>query len=520
MKTSHGKTLSIGLVAAVLVVALEGCGGRTPSALLSGHDQPVPSDAGLGSDGRFRPDVGVDTLSDADAADVGIDRPDLGLDRPDVADGGIDRPDLGLDRPDVADGEIDRPDRGLDHPDVADGGIDRPDLGLDRPDVADVGTDRPDLAVERYDMGGDRAPDLGFDAGLKLVSFIQSVGGTPIRVLKQDQYVYLGDWENRANPAPSGSGDDGSIQTYDVTDPLLPVLRSTLFTPGDQIQDLAINGQWLFEANDALGLRLVDISKPGTLKSVTNRLSDSGEYATSVAVTERGTDSSRQLYAFAGYLYGGALDIHAVPDGGPIPKPIHYTSEVLPTRCDVYQIQISGDRAYILTGDGESVAYVEILDISQLPAVPTVLGRIKFPFVTYGGIGDIRLSGDLLYYSASDYTRSTQVGGLRIINVKDPTQPALVGSLDLSPSAGAIDWKGTGLAVAGQAVYFITSSGVKVIDVSDPSRPTLRNTAAFPTAFGTCQGGTAVVDGDLLYVGAYCRPSSDARGGLAIYRRW
>ena len=510
MKTSHGKTLSIGLAAAVLIVALEGCGGRTPSARLSGHDQPVLSDAGLGSDGRFPPDVGLDTLPDAYLPDRQSDWPDLALDRPDVADVGIDRPDLALDRPDLADVGIDRPDLA----------VERPDLAVERPDLADVGIDRPDLAVDRYNMGGDRATDLDFDAGLELVSFIQSVGGTPIRVLKQDHYVYLGDWENRANPAPSGSSEDGSIQTYDVTDPLLPVLLSTLFTPGEQIQDLAINGQWLFAANDALGLRLVDISKPGTLKSVTNRLGDSGEYATSVAVTERGTDSSQQLYAFAGYLYGGALDIHAVPDGGPIPKPIHYTSEVLPTRCDVYQIQISGDRAYILTGDGESVGYVEILDISQLPAVPTVLGRIKLPFATYGGIGDIRLSGDLLYYSASDYTRSTQVGGLRIISVKDPTQPALVGSLDLSPSAGAIDWKGTGLAVAGQAVYFITSSGVKVIDVSDPSRPTLRNTAAFPTAFGACQGGTAVADGDLLYVGAYCSPSSDTRGGLAVYRRW
>jgi hypothetical protein len=429
-----------------------------------GQAHPFPTDGGPGSDGRFRPDVGPDSPPDVYVPEVRSDLPDLGIDRPDLA------------------------------------------------------VDRPDLAADRPDLGGDRAPELGSDADLKLVSFIQSVGGTPIRMLKRDQYVYLGDWDNYAKPT-SGTSDDGSIQTYDVSDPLRPVLRSTLFTLGDQIQDLAVSGQWLFAANDALGLRLVDISKPETLKSVTNRLSDSGDYATSVAVTVRGTGSSRQLYAFAGYLYGGALDIHAVPEGGPIPKPIHYTSSALPTRCDVYQIQISGDRAYMLTGDGESIGYVEILDISQLPAVPTVLGRIKLPFATYGGIGDIRLSGDFLYYSASDYTRSTQVGGLRIIDVKDPAQPTLVGSLDLPPSAGTIDWKGTGLTVAGQEVYFITPSGVKVIDVSTPSHPTLRTSAAFPAAFGTCQGGTAVMEADLLYVGAYCRPSSSGRGGLAVYRR-
>jgi hypothetical protein len=75
-------------------------------------------------------------------------------------------------------------------------------------------------------------------------------------------------------------------------------------------------------------------------------------------------------------------------------------------------------------------------------------------------------------------------------------------------------------SVAGQEVYVLTSSGVKVIDVSTPSRPTLRNTAAFPTAFGDCQGGTAVIEADLLYVGAYCQPTSRGRGGLAVYRRF
>ena len=499
MKTIDWKDSRIGLAAVFLVVGLGGCGGRTSLEPPGRPDHAVSSDAGLVSDGQPHPDVGLDAWPDAHGPEVKIDPPDLGLDRPDL---GIDRPDLGIDRPEV--------------PDL---GLDRPDLGIDRPEVPDLGLDRPDLAVERHEVGADQTPELGADAGLKLVSFIQSVGGTPIRVLKRDRYIYLGDWENKANPAPGISGEAGSIQTYDVTDPLVPALRSTLFTSADQIQDLAINGQWLFAANDALGLLLVDISKPETLQSVTNRLSDSGDFATSVAVTLRETDSNRQLYAFAGYLYGGALDIHAVPDGGPIPSPIHYRSSALTSRCDVYQIQISGDRAYILTGDGESVAYVEILDISQLPAVPTALGRIELPFASYGGIGDIRLSGDFLYYAASDYTRSTKVGGLRIINVKDPAQPTLVGSLDLPPSAGNVDWKGTGLAVDGQAVYFITPSGVKVIDVSTPSNPTLQSTAAFPTAFGACQGGTAVVEADLLYVGAYCSPSSSARGGLAVYRR-
>jgi len=113
---------------------------------------------------------------------------------------------------------------------------------------------------------------------------------------------------------------------------------------------------------------------------------------------------------------------------------------VLTDRCDVFQIQIAGDRAYILTGDGASVAYVEILDISQLPAVPTALGRIELPHRDYGGIGDIRLSGNLLYFAASD--SGLTVGGLRIIDVHDPARPTLVGSLDLPQGSGPCHGKG------------------------------------------------------------------------------
>jgi hypothetical protein len=148
------------------------------------------------------------------------------------------------------------------------------------------------------------------------------------------------------------------------------------------------------------------------------------------------------------------------------------------------------------------------------------LGRLCFPFSTYGSIGDIRLSGDLLYFSASDYSGASlagHVGGVRIINVQNPAQPVLVGSLDLPPAAGAIPWKGTGLAVAGQEVFFVGPSGVRAIDVSAPASPALRASAAFPAAFGVLQGGTAVVEADLLYVGAYCS-TPGGRGGLAIYR--
>jgi hypothetical protein len=379
---------------------------------------------------------------------------------------------------------------------------------LPTPDVADA-------AVDRRDSEADLFP--GVDGGLALVSWIQSVGGTPVRVLKKDKYVFLGDWEDMVGHVASTSGESGSIQTYDVSDPSLPVLRSTLFTPSDQIQDIAIDGPWLFAANDDQGLRILDISQPEALRSVTNR--PRGYYATSVALTASATAAGRQVYALVGYLYNGGLDIHEVPEGGPIPDPVNYKSVELPKRCDVHQIQVREDRAFILASDGESLGCIEILNIARLPVLPTALGRLCLPFTTYGSLGEIRVSGDLVYFSASDHAGSPKkVGGLRVISMKDPAHPALIGSMDVLPSAGAIPWKGTGLAVDGKEVFFLTPAGLQVIDVSDPSHPVLGPFAPYPAVFGTCQGGTAIVEGNLLYVGAYCRPPG-GRGGLAIYRR-
>lgn len=373
----------------------------------------------------------------------------------------------------------------------------------------------------------DLAQDLAWTADragpreLELLSWIHSVGGTPVRVLKSGHTVYLGDWENPQAQGPGGHMD-GGVQAYDVAAPRSPTRISTLYTPAHQIQDLAMDEPWLYAANDLLGFRLVDIAQPNSLRSASSWVNpspiDSRAYATAVTTAGRLEGGQRRLYAFVGYLYGNGLDIHVVPDGGPIAPPIlHYGSSALPSRCDVHQVRVRGDRAYLLASDGGTSSYLEILDLSPLPAAPTLLGRLALPMASFGGIGDLVLSGDLLFLSASDYKISTasHAGGLRIIDVHDPVRPTLVGSLDLA--AGAIPWKGTGLAVSGGEVFFITSTGVQRIDVTTPASPSPGRLTSFPSDFGVCQGGTAVVDGDLLYVGAYCAPPGGI-GGLAIYR--
>jgi hypothetical protein len=383
------------------------------------------------------------------------------------------------------------------------------DAGPDLSPESPIDQRRPE-SVDPRGPGIDCGPAPQPSGHLELISWVSSPGGLPIRVLEQNQVVYLGDWEMSTS---AGAGNPGGIDAYDVSDPTRPILLATIATPPDQIQDLAIQGGRLFAANDALGLRVVDISDPARMTSISNRSND-GRYATAVATTMQASGDGQQLYALAGYLYGGGMAIYAMPADGSIPAPTIYTSAQFPSRCDVHQIQVQGNRAYILASNGETDGCLEILDLSPLPAMPATLGRACFSFATTGGIGDVRVAGHYVYYSASDNSRSGHSGGLRIFDVQDPTRPVMVGSLDLP--AGNIDWKGTGLAVVGTTVYFVTSTGVQVIDVALPSQPLMLDKATFPADFGDCQGGTATFDAGLLYVGAYCRPAQ--RGGLAIYR--
>lgn len=467
-----------------------GC-GRTPQLDIGADDKPAAPVTRLDAAGPTGPvDAGTDRASPVD-----LRQPDpVDLRRPDPID--LRQPDpIDLRRPDPID---------LRQPDPID--LRRPDpIDLRRPDPIDLR--QPDRAP---DLSVDRGPDVQPVSPLELVSRIASPGGLPIRVLEQNQVVYLGDWEMATAAAP---GNVGGIHSIDVSDPTRPIQLSTIATPPDQVQDLAIQDRRLFAANDALGLRVVDISDPARLRSVANRAGD-GLYATAVAATVQSRGNRNQLYAMAGYLYGGGMTIHAMPANGTIPVPIVYRSQHFPSRCDVHQIQVSGDRAYILASNGESEACLEILDLASLPALPTSIGRACFYFAETGGIGDIRVAGNYVYYAASDFSRSGHSGGLRVFDVQDPKTPSMVASLDFP--AGNIDWKGTGLTVAGNTVFFVTATGVQAIDVTAPARPALRGNSPFPTDFGTCQGGTAAFDSGLLYVGAYCKAPS--HGGLAIYR--
>lgn len=139
---------------------------------------------------------------------------------------------------------------------------------------------------------------------------------------------------------------------------------------------------------------------------------------------------------------------------------------------------------YAYTGVGRRLAILDISDSTD----PYVVGRTEMlPTAAKG----IVLDGSHAYIAAGD-------GGLRVVDVGDPTQPREVSALNTLGEA-------EGLALDGSYAYVaVGEAGLKVVDISDPIHP---------TAVGSLDtSGYAVnvaVSGDHAYV-------ADGKGGLRL----
>ncbi len=135
------------------------------------------------------------------------------------------------------------------------------------------------------------------------------------------------------------------------------------------------------------------------------------------------------------------------------------------TARDNTAILVSGDYAYLSSKDQGTVDIVSVSD----PANPVLAGRYRREYNQTAGEGvqspsaigvtGLAFDSPYLYQAAST--------GLRVVDVSDPTQPQEVGRYDLASS--------TDVAVAGD-IACLTSyeHGLRVLDVSDPSQPTFR----------------------------------------------
>ncbi len=201
---------------------------------------------------------------------------------------------------------------------------------------------------------------------------------------------------------------------------------------------VAIQGDTAYLAEHD-GLALVDIRDPANL-------SEQGFFTTYGRAVSVSVDDQK---AYVGNW--GSEDIVDVAD----PAAPAFLGRMI-IRDIVFKTQVVSDTAYVAANSQG----LRIMDVSN-PADPQVIS-------VFNQIAqDVQVVGDLAYVSGY---------GVWILNISDPAQPVQIGYYLHSDPA-----YDTGLAVEEQIVYISNLYvGLYLLDVSDPTHPTLLGSAALP----------------------------------------
>jgi hypothetical protein len=239
-------------------------------------------------------------------------------------------------------------------------------------------------------------------------------------------------------------GDSG-VQVWDITTPSAPQLARTvampLFAP-DQVALTTLGPLVLTHTDRAVLINATDVQHPAL----------GAQFTVPVGVSAHAAafDATHVYFGEEGYGI-------AVADRTTL-APIGRFDADLPADLasrDIEDIAVDTGHAYLAVwGYG-----VIIADLAN-PAAPVELGRIEFPFASA-----IEAHGDRVYVS------STTNGGIfGIVDVSDPTTPVGLGALATSETFD--------LTVRGNYAYLADGAnfgdgGLRVVDVSDPSAPTV-----------------------------------------------
>jgi hypothetical protein len=358
------------------------------------------------------------------------------------------------------------------------------------------------------------------------------------------------------------------LVALDVSNPRLPRQLSQSAPLPSVVQDLSLDGPWLYVASD-YGLHVYVLEDPNTPREVgslatehrARRVEAAGDYVyLSYDLLGRGVGtqlidvSDRRnprptdrnipgamkvaldgslLYAVATLRYTGILWVFDVSD--PL-NPIRLSSTPIGGGADV---AVLGDRLYSVSpfsgsivdvGDpsnptiagrfvsGQSVAatpdlvYIlgantsfSIIDSRGEPS-DSVVGHIPSPDLIRASQGTVAISGSTAFLATGRFT------ALKSIDVSDPTQPHEVGEFETAPG-------GRVAARDGIAAVQGTAGDVHILDVSSPVQPRRLAKVSLDPGTGRAVAVGLALDRRYIYAAIAGAPAAQDprnRGGLAV----
>lgn len=219
------------------------------------------------------------------------------------------------------------------------------------------------------------------------------------------------------------------LYIIDAREPAKPKILGTYEKPG--LKGVQVSGNYAYVTGDE-GLCVVDVSDPSNPKEVS-----------STATPGNGTGLCLSgIYAYIADGKDGGMRTVDISDPGK-PKEVGFAD----TPGDANGVCISGSLAYVADGDEG----IQVIDVSD-PKTPKEVAS----YFTGGYVRQIQVVGD--YAFAVD-------GDLRVIDVSEPGElRELEFFYDCPGGAGDVH-------VSGKYAHIADKDGLRVIDVSDTSKP-------------------------------------------------
>jgi hypothetical protein len=148
-------------------------------------------------------------------------------------------------------------------------------------------------------------------------------------------------------------------------------------------------------------------------------------------------------------------------------------------------VAIAGTHAYV----GDSVAGLLVIDLAD-PSYPAIVGSIDTP----GDVHDVAVAGSHAFVADAD-------SGLTIVDITDSALPVVVGNLDAPGPARKVVVSGTLACVLAIAEWTFPPSdftGLHVIDVANPQSPAIL--ASLPWGGATSSPADLAISGSFAYI--------------------
>lgn len=241
---------------------------------------------------------------------------------------------------------------------------------------------------------------------------------------------------------------DAELYIIDIADPHAPTIAGTLKFYDDKVFfTLAMRGGYIYcPAYNCDSLYVINVSDPRN-PSVVKAVKDN-EYCGSARV-----DGNRL------FLSGSSLQVWDVSQ----PENPTFMGEYLPGGYFLSgRVGIKGNTAYCCASP--DAGGLHIIDVTD-PVHPSLIAV----YDTTVSFMDVEIVDDTLYLSEGCRRRAGPYsmggpGGMRILDIADPTNPEFVGKLSM-------DHDQTGLAISGDKAYLCGAFGLDVVSVANPASP-------------------------------------------------